>query len=106
MRSPSGGISVLGYLERLRILGIEALCESARQFKMLPLVLANQNAVSLVEQYVGSLQRRLGEQAGTTIGNESEIADHESGPRRQLQPGSSPHSSSSVSISYFILDPV
>ena len=64
---PFWGDQRFRYLECLRVLGIEALRQSTRQFKMLPLVLANRDAVSLVEQNVGSLQYWIGKQAGIRL---------------------------------------
>ena len=64
IRAPSGAISGSGICEGSRISGVEALCERTRQFEMLPLVLADWNAISLVQKYVGSLQHRIGEQSG------------------------------------------
>ena len=53
----------LGHHERVTEAAVEAAGEIASQLEMLALVLADGHLVRLVEQDVGGLQHRIGEQA-------------------------------------------
>ena len=51
-----------GHHERAGEPGVEPLRDVARQFQVLALILAHRNQIGVVEQYVGGLQHRIGEQ--------------------------------------------
>ena len=58
------GDDVLGHDERVAVAAVEALGDVAGQLEVLALVVADRHLVGVVEEDVGGLERRVGEQPG------------------------------------------